>query len=225
MLPSEITEPLLSAILATMLVGWALILRWENTHQTEARRRELEAEHEAQATQPRPPALQRAWMLTARVVIVAVPALFLIDHLVLRLDFLRAHWLVYSGPFAAWLQIVGITLAVVGLAIMFWVGRILAVQVYRRATHERELLRSGMYAYVRHPFYLHFFLVPIGLLLLTLNGVMLLFLLAYLTMDGPMLPTKWMRDEEEELLTRHGSAYAEYLTRTGRLLPRLRWRR
>lgn len=225
MLPPEVTQPLVSAILATMLLGWAIILRWENTHQTEARRQELEAERKAEATQPPSPPLQRAWVLTARVVMVAVPALFVIDHLVLPLDFLHWPWLVYDGPFAAWLQLIGLAFAVVGLVIMLWVGRILAVRVYRRAAHERKLLRTGIYAYVRHPFYLHFFLLPIGLLLLTLNGLMLLFLVAYLTMDGPMLPTKWMRDEEQELLARHGNDYAEYLARTGRLLPPLPWRR
>lgn len=221
LLPSEITELLVPAILATMLVGWLLILRWENTNQTEARRREVS--REAEATQPPPPLIHRAWIVAARLLMIAVPALFIIDSLVTPLSFLRLPWLVYSGPFAAWLQLAGLACAVMGLAIMLWVGRILAVQVYRKASHERDLLRSGIYAYIRHPFYLHFFLLPIGLLLLTLNGVMLLFLVAYLTMDGPALPTKWMRDEEEELLALHGSAYADYMASTGRVLPRLRW--
>jgi protein-S-isoprenylcysteine O-methyltransferase Ste14 len=31
-----------------------------------------------------------------------------------------------------------------------------------------------------------------------------------------------MRDEEAEMLERHGDTYAAYMARTGRLLPRLR---
>jgi protein-S-isoprenylcysteine O-methyltransferase Ste14 len=223
--PPEITGPIVMAILTSMLFGWALILRWENTHQTEARRRELESSRRAETTQAPPSLMQRAWTVAARIVMVAVPALFIIDATVGPLEWLRSPWLVYSGPFASWLQLVGIAFAGVGLAIMLWVGRKLAVEVYRKATHERDLLRTGIYAYIRHPFYLHFFLLPIGLLLLTLNGLMLLFLVAYLTMDGPTLPAKWMRDEEQELLERNGRAYADYMASTGRLLPRFRRRR
>jgi len=112
--------------------------------------------------------------------------------------------------------------AAAGLVILFWVGRILAVNVYRKATEERELLQSGIYAYIRHPFYLHFLLLPTGLLLLTLNPFMLVVLLAYLTLDGPVLPSTWMRDEERELAGRHGPTYDAYHERTGRWLPRLR---
>jgi protein-S-isoprenylcysteine O-methyltransferase Ste14 len=52
----------------------------------------------------------------------------------------------------------------------------------------------------------------------------LVVLLAYLTLDGPVLPSTWMRDEERELAGRHGPTYAEYHERTGRWLPRIRRR-
>jgi protein-S-isoprenylcysteine O-methyltransferase Ste14 len=38
----------------------------------------------------------------------------------------------------------------------------------------------------------------------------------------PNLLTSWMREEEEDLRSRHGAEAEEYLRRTGRVFPRLR---
>lgn len=221
-MPPEVVGALLLVVWVTLLLGWAFILRWERTHQTEARRRELEAERAARTTRGPQPLGQRAWAFGARATVVLLPALFVADALLFHLGLLYSPWLTYGGPFALPLQGVGVALTLLALAIMLGVGRILAVHVYRKATHEREMLHAGIYAHVRHPFYLHFFLLPIGLVLLTLNALTLAILVAYLTMWGPTLPTTWMRQEEKELLQRYGQAYADYMARTGQLLPRLR---
>jgi len=224
MLPRDDVAVLVLLISAAWLAGWILVSRWENTNHTEARRRELEAEREARASRGARPFAWRVWEFGARTALVLVPTLFVVDGFVISFGLLYAPSLTYVGPLALPLQVLGVACAAAGLVILFWVGRILAVNVFRKATEERELLQSGIYAYIRHPFYLHFFLLPIGLLLLTLNPVMLVVLLAYLTFEGPVLPSTWMRDEERELAGRHGPTYAAYHERTGRWLPRIRRR-
>ena len=70
----------------------------------------------------------------------------------------------------------GIAASIAGLAILFLVGRKLAEHVYRKAVDERRLMTTGVHRYVRHPFYLHFVLLPVGLFLITLNYLALLVL-------------------------------------------------
>ena len=111
--------------------------------------------------------------MSARAVCVVVPALFVIDGLVRDIGILYAPELSFlAGPDLA-LQIVGIACSAVGLPILIGVGRKLAVRVYRRALPEREMMSTGVHRYVRHPFYLQFFLLPIGsvLLLVTVVGI------------------------------------------------------
>jgi protein-S-isoprenylcysteine O-methyltransferase Ste14 len=152
----------------------------------------------------------------------AVPLLFVIDGLVPRIEVLYAPSLsFFAGPDLG-LQIVGIVVSTVGLAILIGVGRKLAVNVYRRATHERKLMTTGLHRYVRHPFYIHFFALPIGLFLLTLNYLALLVLASYTMLWKPRPVTWWMRQEEEDLRRRYGAEAEAYLRRTGRVFPRLR---
>ena len=224
MLPRDDVAVLLLLISSAWVAGWMLVSRWENTNHTEARRREREAEREARASRGARPFAWRVWEIGARSGLVLVPTLFVIDGFGVPLGLLYAPSLTYVGPLALPLQVLGVACAAAGLVILYWVGRILAVNVYRKATDERELVQNGIYAYIRHPFYLHFLLLPIGLLLLTLNALMLVVLLAYLTLDGPVLPSTWMRDDERELAERYGSTYARYHERTGRWLPRIRRR-
>jgi protein-S-isoprenylcysteine O-methyltransferase Ste14 len=77
---------------------------------------------------------------------------------------------------------------------------------------------------VRHPFYVHFVLIPLGSFLLSLNYLALLLLVAYTMQWEPKPLTSWMREEEEELRRRYGAEAEAYLRRTGRVFPRLRRR-
>jgi protein-S-isoprenylcysteine O-methyltransferase Ste14 len=195
----------------------AVILRWERTGVTDARRRELEAE----APEVVSPGI-RVWRLAAGAVCVVIPTLFVIDGLVRDIEILYAPALSFlAGPDLA-LQIAGIACSAIGLAILIGVGRKLAVHVYRRALPERELMTTGMHRYVRHPFYLHFFLLPIGLFLVTLNYLSLLVLAAYTMLWGPKPLTRWMKEEDEDLRRRFGAEADAYIERTGRVFPRLR---
>ena len=128
---------------------------------------------------------------------------------------------VLGGPGLA-LQIVGIAASIAGLAILFLVGRKLAAHVYRKAVDERRLMTTGVHRYVRHPFYLHFVLLPVGLFLITLNYLALLVLVSYGMLWEPRPVTSWMRGDERFLLERYGADAEAYFARTGRVLPRLR---
>jgi protein-S-isoprenylcysteine O-methyltransferase Ste14 len=196
---------------------WAILFRWEHTGVTDARRRELDAEGSETVS----PGI-RAWRVMTAAVTGGIPLLFVIDGLVVDLGILASPRLSFlAGPSLAF-QVAGLVLSALALAILIGVGRKLAVQVYRRAEHERELMTTGMHRYVRHPFYLHFFALPIGLFLLTLNYLALLVLVSYTTLWQPSPVTWWMRQEEDDLRRRYGTEAEEYLRRTGRVFPRLR---
>jgi protein-S-isoprenylcysteine O-methyltransferase Ste14 len=216
-LPVEVVSVLVGAIWGLAAIFWVVIFRWERTGLTEARRKELESEGpEAVA-----PAI-RAWRRMTVAITIAIPLLFVVDGLVDRIEILYAPELsFFAGPDLA-LQIVGIVLSAAGLAILIGVGRKLAVNVYRRAIDEREMMTTGVHRYVRHPFYIHFLALPIGLCLLTVNYLALLVLAAYTTLWQPTTIVGWMRLEEDDLRRRYGDEAEAYLSRTGRVFPRLR---
>jgi protein-S-isoprenylcysteine O-methyltransferase Ste14 len=217
MLPVEVVSLLVGSIWGLVAVFWAFIFRWENTSLTEARRQELQQEEPEKVS-----AAIRAWRLMTTTLTGAVPLLFVIDGLVYRVGILYSPSLsFFVGPDLA-LQIAGIVLSALGLAILIGLGRKLAVNVYRRAVHERELMTTGFHRYVRHPFYVHFFALPIGLFLLTLNYLALLVIASYTMLWRPKPVTWWMRQEEEDLRRRYGAEAEAYLGRTGRVFPRLR---
>lgn len=220
MLPLRIVAVLLLAFWGTVVGMWLVLgPYWERTFMTEARRREKEA---AKAQQRPGPRAHRAWRAVAVGVLLVLPPLLIVDALVLPLGLLYAPSLTLPLPFASAWQVAGVVLALAGLGIMLSVGRVLARDVYGRAEEERFLITSGLHARVRHPFYLHFVLVPVGLLLLTLNVLLFFVVLFYNTLDGPRSPLAIMKEEEATLLERYGEAYAAYMERTGRFLPRLR---
>lgn len=218
-LPVEVVSVLVGATWGLAAIFWIVVRRWERTGVTEARRRELDDEGPDAVS----PAI-RAWRWMTVTITAAIPALFVIDGLVDPIEILYAPELsFFAGPDLA-LQIVGIVLSAAGLAILIGVGRKLAVHVYRRASDEREMMTTGAHRYVRHPFYIHFLVLPIGLCLLTLNYLALLVLAAYTTIWEPTTVVGWMRWEEDDLRRRYGDEAEAYLSRTGRVFPRLRRR-
>jgi protein-S-isoprenylcysteine O-methyltransferase Ste14 len=215
MLRVEVVSGLVGVIWGLVGVFWAVVSWWEHTGMTEARRQELQRQ-EAET----PGVL--AWQRMTFTVTGAIPLVFVVDGLVYDLGILYSPSLFFfAGPQLV-LQIAGIAVSAGGLAILIGVGRKLAVNVYRRAAHERELMTTGVHRYVRHPFYIHFLALPIGLFLLTLNYLALLVLVSYTMLWEPRTVVGWMRREEEDLRRRYGVEAEEYLRRTGRVLPRLR---
>ena len=108
-----------------------------------------------------------------------------------------------------WIQLAGIFLQLVGYSLFLW-------SILERGYHPTELVTWGPFRYIRHPSYLGYFLMFIGLFLLLLN---LLALATWVAIPGYIGLTSY----EESLLTaRFGNKYAEYQKRTGRFLPNLR---
>lgn len=218
MLPIEVVSVLVAIIWGCVLIFWVLIVRWEATRQTEARRREVERER----SEERESAGTLVWSIVAPTVTIAIPLMFVIDGLFGGIGVLYSPGSsFFAGPTLV-LQIAGIVISAGSLAILIGVGRKLAVRVYRLAADERALMTTGLHRYVQHPFYIQFLLLPVGLLLVTLNYLAVLVLISYNTLWGPRFITSWAREEEAEMRRRHGADYEAYAARTGRFFPRLR---
>ena len=216
MLPLETVALLVGLTWALVAVFWAVILRWEKTSVTEARRQELERQGSEKSSTG-----IRIWRLVVNTILIGIPLLFAIDGLVYRIGIVYSPSLsLFAGPDLV-LQIAGIAFSAVGLAILIGLGRKLAVNVYRRAVHERELMTTGLHRYIRHPFYVHFVLIPMGSFLVSLNYLTLFLLVAYTMQWEPKFITSWMREEEEDLRRRYGAEAEAYLRRTGRVFPSL----
>jgi protein-S-isoprenylcysteine O-methyltransferase Ste14 len=78
------------------------------------------------------------------------------------------------------------------------------------------LITRGIYQYIRHPMYLGFFLLAIGIFLSSAN-----WLLGFATLGfSTFLYIRRIDDEEKMMLETFGEAYKQYSQRTGRLLPK-----
>jgi protein-S-isoprenylcysteine O-methyltransferase Ste14 len=219
MLPDEAAGLLVGLTWALVGLSWAVVLRWEKTSVTEARRAELEAEGPERVSMG-----IRVWRLAMIAMVIGIPLLFAVDGLVEQIRILYDPTLSFlAGPDLV-LQIAGIVAAVLGLAILLGIGRKLAVNVYRLASEERRMMTTGFHRYVRHPFYIHFYLLPLSSFLISLNYLALLLFVPYTMLWEPKPMTAWMREEEEDLRRRYGAEGEAYLRRTGRVFPRLRRR-
>jgi protein-S-isoprenylcysteine O-methyltransferase Ste14 len=218
-LPVELVSVLVAVIWGSVAIAWALIEHWETGPVTEARRREIERERSERL----PSGFGKlVWIVVARAVTAAIPLLYVIDGFWDRIEILYSPGFSFTvGPDLA-LQIAGIVISAVGLAILIFLGRKLAARVYALAAHERELITAGLHRYVQHPFYVHFVLLPVGLFFVTLNYLALLVLISYTTLWGPKLITSWIREEEVELRRLFGPDYEAYAARTGKFFPRFR---
>jgi len=85
-----------------------------------------------------------------------------------------------------------------------------------RRREKTALVKNGPYGYVRHPIYLFQITMLVGALLLLPTPFSFILLFIHLL----CVVIKAM-DEEAYLLSVHGSEYQAYLSRTGRLLPKV----
>ena len=181
MIPSEVAAALLLALGGIYVLLW---LVWgpylERKHMTEARRREMKAERAKGPVRSR----RTAWGFISPILLIGIPALLIVDGLFFRIGLLYSPFLSFFNPFDTYLQVAGVVLASAGLVIMVVAGRTLIREVYAKASSERRIITTGLYAYIRHPLYLTFFLIPIGWFLLALNVLGILFLLPPLVLHG-----------------------------------------
>lgn len=119
-------------------------------------------------------------------------------------------------PYDACVQSVGVLALSAGCLTFIWSvvarGR---YSVSWGMPEDQRLVTWGPYRYIRHPSYLRYFLMFVGLFLAWLNFVAVVPLVA---IPGYARVT----EAEEELLTRRfGEEYTRYREKTGRFLPKL----
>lgn len=133
---------------------------------------------------------------------------------------INPQWMAWSSlPLPIWLRWVGFVLIGLWGILFVWtfrnLGRNLTDTVVTRKEH--TLVMTGPYRYVRHPFYLAFFLALVGGSVVAANWFVLV---------AGLVPSAFLiartRIEEEKLIERFGDEYQDYMSRTGRFWPRLR---
>jgi len=124
-----------------------------------------------------------------------------------------------AAPFPLWLRWAGVGEAVAAGLLIIWtmrtLGRNLTDTVVTRKDH--TLVTNGPYRFVRHPFYLALALWMTAFSFMAANWFLLagsLTVLALLVIRTDA--------EEARLVARFGDAYKNYMTRTGRFLPKLK---
>jgi protein-S-isoprenylcysteine O-methyltransferase Ste14 len=116
------------------------------------------------------------------------------------------------------LLVLGVGLAVAGYAGTLWCYAAMG-DAWRMGINRKEknaLVSRGPYRLVRHPIYALQVVMLVGAALLLPTLLSLIALAIHLLCVGIKA-----RDEESYLLTVHGEAYRDYVSRTGRLLPKI----
>jgi protein-S-isoprenylcysteine O-methyltransferase Ste14 len=116
-----------------------------------------------------------------------------------------------------------LTIASFGVILVSIVINLLARQELARnwsplagTSAEQSLIKSGIYAHIRHPIYTSGILLSLGLALVTSSlGGLALFILAVIAF------VVRINAEEKALLAKFGVEYQEYAQNTGALLPKL----
>lgn len=129
------------------------------------------------------------------------------------LGWLRQHFLVHSP----WLDAAGVTFTCAGAAVAIWARVILGSNWSSRVSLKvgHELIRSGPYAYVRHPIYSGLLLSVIGTAMVIgeWRGLLAIALVA-------LAHSLKARREEQVMLSEFGERYRQYRQETGFLIPR-----
>jgi protein-S-isoprenylcysteine O-methyltransferase Ste14 len=121
-----------------------------------------------------------------------------------------------SMPLPGALRWCGVGIAIAGSALFIWtmhhIGRNITDTVVTREKH--ELVTSGPYHWVRHPFYVAAALIFLGYGVGAANW----FILAGGALAATLLVMR-LRIEEQKLIDRFGDAYRDYMKRTRRFVP------
>ncbi len=144
--------------------------------------------------------------------------LFALAFLLLPLYFLTT-WIDFASiPLPVWLRWSGAGITAVGIVLFGWAHQALGRNwtAVLALSKEHEMVQRGPYRYVRHPMYSAFFIIGIGLGLLSANWLVGVIYL------GPLLVMYMARValEEKMMIDRFGDTYRQYMKRTGRLWPR-----
>lgn len=129
-------------------------------------------------------------------------------------------WMAWA-PLAApmWSRWTGVALGLLTVPAAYWVfsslGRNVSETVFTKTHH--ALVTHGPYRWIRHPIYTTGGALVVAIGLIAANGFILVFaLIAVALIRLVVVPI-----EEQELLTKFGDDYRDYMQRPGRLLPRV----
>lgn len=120
-------------------------------------------------------------------------------------------------PFPTWLRWCGVPIGFTAGALLLWTFRTLGPNltdtVVTRKNH--ELVTHGPYRWVRHPFYVAFFLTVLGSGLVTANGLLIACGSVAFLLVVARTPI-----EERKLIEHFGDDYRDLMRRTHRFVPR-----
>lgn len=123
----------------------------------------------------------------------------------------------YFFPPSNWLKVSGLTLVALGVIFFVWARKVLGFSYSGHVSVqvEQQLVQSGPYHIIRHPAYLGYLLMSLGISLGYFS------LVGLCAVPVILLPGLVYRIKvEDNLLARHfGSLFNKYATRTARLFP------
>ena len=128
-------------------------------------------------------------------------------------------WSAIPFPAPIWVELLGVSLGVLSLALLVWAHRALGVYwTFKLEVRPKQrLVTWGPYSRIRHPMYTASLIfmfatgfVAVDWLILVVSALTLLII--YKRIDG----------EEQMMLDYFGNKYRQYMRRTRRLLPRIR---
>ncbi len=120
-------------------------------------------------------------------------------------------------PFPEWLRWVGILLGLGSFILYTWAQDVLgkAWSPHLQMRQQHLFITSGPYVCIRHPIYTAYLIFMTGIALLTANWFFIGLLAVSIVVFALRIPK-----EEMMLIEAFGAQYAEYIRRTGGLLPK-----
>ncbi|MBI5842647.1 MAG: isoprenylcysteine carboxylmethyltransferase family protein [Chloroflexi bacterium] len=130
-------------------------------------------------------------------------------------------WMAWSKMgLPGWVRWIGIGIGVASLGLITWMFKSIGTGISPTVATRREhkLSTSGPYRWIRHPLYTFGTLAFLSLGLIADSWFMVL-----LSILGFILLDVRTPNEETHLIKKFGDEYREYMKRTGRYLPRLKF--
>ncbi len=146
--------------------------------------------------------------------IIPATSVYISSLLVTAWDFLQLQKAVYN---LGVINVAGLALFVIGVLLRVLSKRTLAknyTYILHTAEHRKELVKRGVYRFIRHPIYLAAVLYIMGAPMIFSSVYGFLVTLAFI----PCILYR-IRIEEEVLIQEFGNAYREYKKNTKKLIP------